>query len=60
MYKVTNVINSPSPLIPLPKGCVANLTETCDPQNEIQLITKVQVAPNMVFPRFPICGLLRY
>jgi hypothetical protein len=28
------------------KGYVANLTETCDPENEIQLITKVQVAPN--------------
>jgi len=30
------------------KGYVANLTETCDPQNEIQLITQVQVAPNNV------------
>jgi hypothetical protein len=30
------------------KGYVANLTETCDPQNEVQLITKVQVAPNNV------------
>jgi hypothetical protein len=30
------------------KGYVANLTETCDPANEIQLITKVQVAPNNV------------
>lgn len=30
------------------KGYVANLTETCDPQNDIQLITKVQVAPNNV------------
>jgi len=30
------------------KGYVANITETCDPQNEIQLITKVQVAPNNV------------
>jgi len=28
------------------KGYVANLTETCDPHNEVQLITKVQVAPN--------------
>ena len=27
-------------------GYVANLTETCDPQNQLQLITKVQVAPN--------------
>jgi hypothetical protein len=30
------------------KGYVANVTETCDPENEIQLITKVQVAPNHV------------
>jgi hypothetical protein len=30
------------------KGYVANLTETCDPANELQLITKVQVAPNNV------------
>jgi hypothetical protein len=30
------------------KGFVANITETCDPENEIQLITKVQVAPNNV------------
>jgi hypothetical protein len=30
------------------KGYVANITETCDPKNEIQLITKVQVAPNNV------------
>ena len=30
------------------KGYVANLTETCDPSNELQLITKVQVAPNNV------------
>lgn len=30
------------------KGYVANLTETCDPTNEIQLITKVQVAANNV------------
>jgi hypothetical protein len=28
------------------KGYVANVTETCDPENEVQLITKVQVAPN--------------
>lgn len=28
------------------KGYVANLTETCDPQNVLQLITKVQVASN--------------
>jgi hypothetical protein len=30
------------------KGYVANITETCDPENEIQLITKIQVAPNNV------------
>jgi hypothetical protein len=30
------------------KGYVANLSETCDPENEVQLITKVQVAPNNV------------
>jgi hypothetical protein len=28
------------------KGYVANLSETCDPENELQLITKIQVAPN--------------
>jgi hypothetical protein len=28
------------------KGYVANLTETCDPENDLQLITAVQVAPN--------------
>lgn len=28
------------------KGYVANVTETCDLQNDLQLITKVQVAPN--------------
>ena len=28
------------------KGYVANLSETCDPGNPLQLITKVQVAPN--------------
>jgi len=28
------------------QGYVANLTETCDPENELQLITKVQVAAN--------------
>jgi len=30
------------------KGYVANITETCDPENELQLITKVQVAPNNI------------
>jgi hypothetical protein len=28
------------------QGYVANLTETCDPEKEVQLITQVQVAPN--------------
>lgn len=28
------------------KGYVANLTETCDPDNPLQLVTKVQVASN--------------
>jgi hypothetical protein len=30
------------------KGYVANLSQTCDPHNQLQLITKVQVAPNNV------------
>jgi len=30
------------------RGYTANITETCDPENEIQLVTKVQVAPNNV------------
>jgi hypothetical protein len=30
------------------QGYVANLTETCDPQNSFQLVTKVQVASNNV------------
>jgi hypothetical protein len=28
------------------QGYTANVAETCDPKNEVQLITKVQVAPN--------------
>jgi hypothetical protein len=28
------------------EGMVANVTETCDPSNPVQLVTKVQVAPN--------------
>ena len=28
------------------QGYVANVTETCEPQNPLQLITKVQLAPN--------------
>lgn len=30
------------------RGYVANLSETCDPQNPLQLITQVQIAPNTV------------
>jgi hypothetical protein len=30
------------------RGYVANLTETCDPENQLQLITKVQLAPNNI------------
>ena len=30
------------------KGYVANLTETCDPDNDLQLVTKVQVEANSV------------
>jgi len=30
------------------RGYVANLTETCDPENKFQLINKVQVEPNNV------------
>ena len=30
----------------LKQGYVANLAETCDPENPFQLITKIQVAPN--------------
>lgn len=29
------------------KGYAANLSETCDPENDLQLITKAQVAPMM-------------
>jgi hypothetical protein len=30
------------------KGYVANIAETCDPKNDLQLITKVQVEPNNI------------
>ena len=30
------------------QGYVANITETCEPENKLQLITKVQVEPNNV------------
>lgn len=29
------------------KGYVANITETCDPDNPLQLVTSIQVAPNI-------------
>jgi hypothetical protein len=29
------------------RGYVSNLTETCEPENRVQLITKVQTAPNL-------------
>ena len=37
------------------KGYVANLTETCDLDNELQLITKIQVTPHNS-NEFPCCG----
>ncbi len=40
------------------KGYVANLTETCHPENPVQLITKTQVAPNNVDdPRLLLAAL---
>lgn len=30
------------------RGYTANITETCDPENELQLVTRVQVAPNNI------------
>ena len=37
------------------KGYVVNITETCDPRNELQLITNVQVAPNNVDDATLLC-----
>jgi len=37
------------------KGYVANLSETCDPSNPVQLITNVQVAPNNVDDAVLLC-----
>ena len=37
------------------KGYVANLSETCDPANPVQLITSVQVAPNNVDDAVLLC-----
>ena len=37
------------------KGYVANLSETCDPANPLQLITHVQVAPNNVDDAVRLC-----
>ena len=40
------------------KGYVANLTETCHPENEVQLITKAQADPNNVDdPRLLLAAL---
>lgn len=40
------------------KGYVANLSETCDPANPVQLITNVQVAPNNVDDAVLLCEAL--
>ena len=39
------------------KGYVANITETCDPENELQLITKVQV--RLTTSMIPNCWPMR-
>ena len=40
------------------KGYVANVTQTCDPGNPLQLITLVQVAPNNVADTTLLCEAL--
>jgi hypothetical protein len=40
------------------KGYVANLTQTCDPDNPLQLITHLQVAPNNVADATLLCQAL--
>lgn len=40
------------------KGYVANVTQTCDPQNPLQLITHVGVAPNNVADTTLLCTAL--
>jgi len=40
------------------KGYVVNITETCDPRNELQLITNVQVAPNNIDDAALLCEAL--
>lgn len=40
------------------KGYVANLTETCHPENQVQLITKVQTNPNNVDDNSLLCAAL--
>ncbi|MBK9056117.1 MAG: transposase [Chloroflexi bacterium] len=40
------------------KGYVVNLAETCDPRNELQLITHVQVAPNNTDDATLLCEAL--
>lgn len=40
------------------KGYVVNVTETCDPRNELQLITNVQAAPNNIDDAALLCEAL--
>jgi hypothetical protein len=40
------------------KGYVLNVTETCDPDNALQLITQVQVAPNNTDDAALLCAAL--
>jgi len=40
------------------KGYVANVTQTCAPENPVQLITHVQVAPNNVADTTLLCAAL--
>jgi len=40
------------------KGYVANVTQTCAPENPLQLITQVQVAPNNVADTTLLCAAL--
>lgn len=40
------------------KGYVANVTQTCAPENPLQLITRVQVAPNNVADTTLLCEAL--
>ena len=40
------------------KGYVLNVSETCDPENELQLITQVQAAPNNTDDAALLCAAL--